>query len=44
VEVLGVHGEVRCRARMSLVLDLAKWQDLRGSCNCNDQVIRGLFA
>ena len=44
MDVLGVHGEVRCRARISLILDLAKWQHGGGIDLLIIWVIGGLFA
>jgi len=39
-----VHGEVRCRARISLILDLAKWQHGEGFDLVIIWIIGGLFA
>jgi len=35
VDGLGMHGEVRCKARIILILALAKWQ-VSGGVFCND--------
>ena len=41
---LGVHGEKRCRARIILILALAKWQVERGSVFAIIKFWEGLFA
>ena len=39
-----MHGEVRCRARISLILDLAMWQHGEGFDLVIIWIIGGLFA
>jgi len=34
-----VHGEMRCRARIILILALAKWQELRGVCIAKSRLL-----